>query len=360
MGGTQFNGRALVHELVRAGHDVTVCNRGRSDAVLPDGVGRLVADRTDHQTLREAIGGRDWDCVQDVTAYHPGDVEVMIDILRDRVGHYVFASSTVIYATSTILPITEEHPDERGPDQNEYGLHKLLCEDLLLEAHAEHGFPATTVPFSMVFGPHNTLQDREQRMFCRLLAGRPVLVPGDGETLLQLGHVDDQARALEQLMGNEVAHGRRYNLTGPAAITRNGYLALIAEAVGVTPAVVHVPPETMDALWLGELQLGPGQPRIGMDIRSSRPATDSPRAVMMRRRFEVAQLVQHLAPNIHWWNRSTVFGVDRLRTEIGWEPRHDLRSMIEDTYEWFRRAGLDRSRQFDWGFEDELLAHLQG
>ena len=27
MGGTQFNGRALVHELARAGHDVTVCNR---------------------------------------------------------------------------------------------------------------------------------------------------------------------------------------------------------------------------------------------------------------------------------------------------------------------------------------------
>ena len=47
MGGTQFNGLALVHELVRQGHEVTVCNRGRTESDIPDSVGRLVADRTD-------------------------------------------------------------------------------------------------------------------------------------------------------------------------------------------------------------------------------------------------------------------------------------------------------------------------
>ena len=208
MGGTQFNGRALVHELVRAGHDVTVCNRGRTPAELPAGVRRLIGDRTDHQSLRDALGGTDWDCVYDFTAYHPPDVEIMLELLEGRTGHYVFASSTVIYAASDVLPVGEEDGDERGPDQNEYGLHKLLCEDLLRAAHAARGFPATTVAFSMVFGPHNTLYDREQRMFARLLSGRPLLVPGDGTTLLQLGHVDDQARALEQMMGKPVTFGR--------------------------------------------------------------------------------------------------------------------------------------------------------
>ena len=38
MGGTQFNGRALVHELVAAGHDVTICNRGRTESDVPDEV----------------------------------------------------------------------------------------------------------------------------------------------------------------------------------------------------------------------------------------------------------------------------------------------------------------------------------
>ena len=44
MGGTQFNGLALVHELVARGHDVTVCNRGRTESDIPDSVQRLVAD----------------------------------------------------------------------------------------------------------------------------------------------------------------------------------------------------------------------------------------------------------------------------------------------------------------------------
>ncbi len=47
VGGSQFNGFALVQELVRRGHDVTVVNRGRTDAPFPDGVRRLTADRTD-------------------------------------------------------------------------------------------------------------------------------------------------------------------------------------------------------------------------------------------------------------------------------------------------------------------------
>ena len=97
MGGTQFNGLALVHELVRAGHDVTICNRGRSEAALPDGVDRIIADRTEHDELREALGGTEWECVHDLTAYHPPDVEIMIELFSGgAIGHYIFASSTVI------------------------------------------------------------------------------------------------------------------------------------------------------------------------------------------------------------------------------------------------------------------------
>ena len=364
MGGTQFNGRALVAELVRAGHDVSICNRGRTPAELPEGVSRLIADRTDHQSLRDALGGTDWDCVYDLTAYHPPDIEIMLELLDGRTGHYVFASSTVIYAASDVLPVAEDGGDERGPDQNEYGLHKLLCEDLLLAAHAERRFPATTVAFSMVFGPHNTLYDREQRMFARLLAGRPVLIPGDGTTLLQLGHVDDQARALEQMMGRPVTFGRRYNLTGRQAVTRNGYVDLAEHSTGCRAQRVTIPAETMERLWTGELQVGSGDASLGMDIRPSAGSERSarnPRADMLRRRFQVAQLVQHLAPNIWWWNRSTVFSIDRLRSDIGWEPRHDLVSMFEHTYGWYQRSGraeADASR-FDWSFEDALLSELR-
>lgn len=358
MGGTQFNGLALVHELVRAGHQVTICNRGRSEADLPPGVARLVADRTDHDRLREVLGGREWDCVHDLTAYHPPDVEIMIELLSGNTGHYIFASSTVTYAASDIVPIGETSPDERGPDQNEYGLHKLLCEDLIFAAHQSSGFPGTSVPFSMVFGPNNTLRDREQRMFARLAQGRPVLVPGDGTTLLQVGHVDDQARALETMMGREVTFGRRYNLTGRQAVSRLGYVQTLAEIVGVEPDIVAIPAATMDAIWAGEVTIGDGSANVGMNIRSSSASTANPRADMLRRRFQMAQLVQHLAPNIHWWNRNVMFDISRLQRDTGWSPRHDFRSMAEHTYEWNLRQGLPTADR-DWGFEDDLLEYLK-
>jgi len=208
MGGTQFNGLALVHELVRTGHDVTILNRGQSRKQVPRSVRRLYADRTDHEALRKALEGEEFDCVHDISAYRPEDVKAMTSILHGRTGHYVFASSTVIYAASHLLPITEHHPVDRSERQNEYGLNKLLCEDHLIREHRERGFPASIVAFSMVFGPHNIIPDREQRMFVRLARGRKALLPGDGTTLGQVGFVEDEAR-MQRLWDRALGYGRR-------------------------------------------------------------------------------------------------------------------------------------------------------
>ena len=184
-----------MRELVKTGHDVTILNRGQSKADLPARVRRLYCDRTEHAKLRQTLGDEHWDCVQDLCAYRPEDVESMVDILRGKIGHYIFASSTVIYGRSDLLPISEDHALERGPDQNEYGMNKLLCEDILMHEFRAKGFPASIAAFSMVFGPHNIIPEREQRMFVRIARGRPVLIPGDGLTIQQVGHVYDEARA---------------------------------------------------------------------------------------------------------------------------------------------------------------------
>lgn len=355
MGGTQFNGLALVHELVRAGHDVTICNRGKTEAPLPDGIRRLVADRSDHDQVREALAGQEFDVVQDMTAYHPGDVELMVDLFDGRVGHYVFASSTVIYAAADLLPITESHPVERGDAQIEYGLHKLLCEDVLLAAHEERGFPVTITAFAMVYGPRNIIPDREQRMFARLEAGRSVLVPGDGQTVGQVGHVDDQARALTAVMLNEATFGRRYNLTGAGYHTDLGYVRTTAEVLGVEPDIRLIPHAFMEEFWDGGIEVataggGSGETRANIDIRTSDEARRRQSAI--RHRFRFASVIPRLAPNIHRWNRNVVFSIDALRRDTGWAPQHDLPSMVEQTHAWHVATG---GREYDWSYEDGLL-----
>jgi nucleoside-diphosphate-sugar epimerase len=348
MGGTQFNGLALTRELARTGHDVTIVNRGKTPVELPLGVRRRTADRTDAAAVKAAVAG-DWDVVYDVNAYTPGDVTLMSELLRGRVGHYVFVSSTVIYAASDRIPIAEDFPLDRSPQQNEYGRWKIECEDILVREHRERGFPATTVALSMVFGPNNILPDREQRMFARLVQGRPVLIPGDGTTLAQIGHVEDQARALRMLGGKHATLGKRYNLTGADAFTADGYVDTFARVVGVTPNKVHVPAALMDDLYAGRASLARGQANAKVDIRSTTQTS-----ALVNQRFQLTMLVQRIAPHIHHWNRSVVFGIDRLRDDVGWRPEFTFPTAVEHTYAWFRQQGLHETLKFDWDWEDQL------
>ena len=328
MGGTRFNGLALVEELVKHGHSVTIFNRGASKANVPKDVRRLYGDRHDQAALKSALGDETFDCVQDISAYTPADVQSLVDILEGRMGHYIFASSTVTYASSGLPPLTEDHIMDRSPLQSEYGMNKILCEDWLTERHRRTRLPMTIVPFSMVFGPNNIIHDREQRMFKRLLEGRPVLIQGDGTTLGQVGHVEDQARALRMLMGNPATYGQKYNLTGRDYFSDEGYVDACAAAVGVEPNKVLVPAPVMDDLHAS-------------DFTCSR------------------YLVQRMAPNLRPWNESALISIDRLRAAIDWEPDYSFTASVRQTWQWFMTSGMSESRSFNWAPEDALLTRLQ-
>lgn len=352
MGGSQFNGRALVRLLHQQGHRVTVFNRGRTAVQFPAGVEQLHGDRTQPETVRAVLGGRRFDAICDLTAYRPEDVQLMIELFRGRTGHYLFASSTVIYAATGLLPISEDHPVERGPAQQDYGLGKLACEDLLVQAWQEHGFPATTVVLSMVFGPHNIIPDREQRMFARLRAGRPVLIPGDGTTLGQIGHVEDSARAFIQLLQQPVSFGKRYNAVSHDYYSDEGYVDTFARVVGVEPEKVFIPHAVMDDLWDGRLQLAMPAIRANIDTRSERD-----RHLMAL--FGLTSLIQRSGFHLHRWNRSVIYSCDRLTRDVGWRPQYSFAGAVQQTWEWWLESGEADRVAFDFSFEDELISHIR-
>ncbi len=355
MGGTQFNGLALVHELARAGHGVTILNRGKTEAQLPSKIERLICDRTDHTALKASLTGRDWDCVFDISAYRPEDVASMVEVLEGHTGHYIFASSTVIYAASDLLPISENHPVERGENQNAYGGNKLLCEDLLVKAWRERGFPMSIVAFSMVFGPHNIIPEREQRMFMRLKAGRKVMIPGGGQTIGQVGHVYDEARALRAMIQKPATFGRRYNLTGADYFTDTGYIDTFAEVMGIDPAhleKVSIPGALMDDIYAGRYSFAEGPMEVLADTRSQ----ESTRSQSL---FQVNRIMPRLAPNIHHWNRNVCFSIEKLKEDTGWRPEYSFRGAVEQTWQWMQSTGRDQRLKFDFEFEDRLISEIE-
>jgi nucleoside-diphosphate-sugar epimerase len=350
MGGTRFNGLSLVHELARHGHEVTTFNRGISEAVLPRGVRRLYGDRTNREQLFDMMRKEDFDVVQDISGYTIEDVQPLFNAFKGRIGHYIFAGSTVIYADTKILPIRETHPLDEGPRQGDYGKNKIKVERWLFGQYRENGFPATVMSFSMVFGPNNNSAEREQRMFSRLLAGRPVLIPGDGTAMGQIGHVDDEAVALRMAMMNPKTFAKRYNVTGKDYYTDEGYVDTFAKVVGVEPQKVHIPASLMDDIWDDRISLD------GQTVRLREPrtyATGLP-TEQSNMRF-VQSMIQRLNAQLHRWNQNTIFSIDELRKDTGWEPAFTFESAVDHTYEWFRREGLDKVRQYDWSFEDQLL-----
>ena len=209
----------------------------------------------------------------------------------------------------------------------------------------------------MVLGPNNMVADREQRMFQRLLLGRPVLIPGDGTTLSQIGHVDDGAVAMRMLMMQPQTFGKRYNLTGRDYWSEEAYVDTFSEIIGVTPRKVFVPAPVMDDIYAGKGD----QSSVRKGVPAMNKAGDSAAAVMAKhdpRAVGVRGLIQKLAPNIHHWNDSTFFSVERLREDVGFRPAYTFEAAVEHTYDWFRREKLDESLQFDFSWEDNLLERL--
>ncbi len=243
LGGSTFVGRRLVASLAARGGDVAVLNRGRTASALPDGVRRIVGDRTDTASMRAALEGTQWDAVIDVSGFvmaaGGGQFEDLIALLDGRVGAYVFVSSIMAYAPTGLMPWTEDQPMRDDPVST-YGGFKAHAERVVLDRFANTGFPGSVARPAAIYGPDNNIHDMETAMFLRLRRGLPILVPHGGLVTTSYGHVDDLVANLIEMAQLPAARGRVVNTTGQGC-SSGEYVAQLAQIVGVEPDVVMVP-----------------------------------------------------------------------------------------------------------------------
>lgn len=242
VGGTGIISSACVALAVRSGVEVHVLTRGETSVrPLPEGVHRIRADIRDAASVRAALGDAEFDAVVDWVAFTPEHVAADIDTFRSRTGQYVFISSASAYQTPPErLPVTESTP-LRNPFWA-YSRDKIACEDLLLRAWRDDGFPVTIVRPSHTYDRTLVPFDGGWTLPARLRAGRPVVVHGDGTSLWTLTHHTDFARGFVPLLANPRTLGQAIQIMGDDAPTWNQILRSLATALGVAdPHVVHVP-----------------------------------------------------------------------------------------------------------------------
>jgi len=251
IGGTGFISSAVSRLAVARGIELYHLNRGVRERTV-EGVQSITADAHRPDDVRAALRGLHFDVVVDWIAFTPEDIERDLalfagdgtnDGAAGRIGQFVFISSASAYQK----PPTHYLITESTPLYNpfwEYSRNKIACEERLMRAYRESGFPVTIVRPSLTFDPQLPVVLGGSGCYtlaARMKAGRPIVVHGDGASLWVVTHSEDFAKGFLGLLGNDHAIGHAFHITTDEVLTWNQIYRGLGEALGVEPNLVHVP-----------------------------------------------------------------------------------------------------------------------
>lgn len=239
LGGTGFIGPHIVEALTKAGHTVTLFNRGKTNPHLFPDLEKLRGDRLagDLKTLE----GRTFDAVIDDAVFIPRHVNELADVLKHS-GQYLFISSLSVLAEDSRPGADESAPtgkleDPKSEDYRRYyGPLKALCEEA-----SEKRFPgkACVVRPGLIVGPGDT-SGRFTYWPVRLARGGEVLAPGDGQDPIQVIDVRDLGAFVAVCVSKQLTG--IYNTVGPAEpLLWKQFLEICKESCGKSATLTWVP-----------------------------------------------------------------------------------------------------------------------
>ena len=232
-GGTGYLGRHLVAELLRQGRAVRVLHRAGSDTAGLDGVELVAGDVTSRDDLARALDGasRVFHCAAE-------EREGQEPALYDAVNHLAVESFLTLahehgverfVHTSSYFAVGRTGEPRSAPDQvaDEYwthdpgDMHDALEQSKYDGEHAVNQHVSTSEPVlalmpTMIYGPElrpvsgvGDLRpaNRIVRMLADHAAGRYPGMPGSGDQIWNLVHVEDVARGHVQAMDTDDGNG---------------------------------------------------------------------------------------------------------------------------------------------------------
>lgn len=253
IGGTGIISSACSDLAVARGHELFLLNRSVTTKLpVPEGATVLQADvYAEEARLARLLAGHHFDAVVDYIAYTADDIERDLRLFRDKTDQFVFISSAAAYQK----PIRNYIITERTPLENpywDYARNKIACEDRLMFAYLEEGFPVTVIRPSHTYGltqiPFGVSSwQHPWTVIDRMKRGQKVIVPGDGTSLWVLTWNADFAKGLVGLLGNEKAIGEAFQITSDEVLSWNQIYLEAYEALGLEPNLVHIASDLLAA-----------------------------------------------------------------------------------------------------------------
>ncbi len=252
IGGTGTISMAITRLLAKQGHEVFLLNRGNRSDELPPEVSVIRCDIGNEAEAAKALEGHSFDAVGEFIGFVPEQIRRDIRLFSGRTKQYIYISSASAYQK----PLTDCRITESTPLANpywQYSRDKIACEELLMQAYRETGFPVTIVRPSHTYDersvPLGVHGDKGSFQVVRRIAeGKPVIIHGDGTSLWTVTHNTDFACAYAGLIGNIHAIGQAFHITSDESVTWNQIYQIIADELGVPLRAVHIPSDFLAAV----------------------------------------------------------------------------------------------------------------
>jgi 2'-hydroxyisoflavone reductase len=200
---------------------------------------RLHGDRDQGVAGLQALSNGEWDACVDLSGYLPAQVAASVQMLSDRVQHYVFMSSVAVYKDVDPAPIFEDHPLKYPAPHNTteidavtYGTLKVACENIVRDVVGER---TTILRPQGVAGPYDP-SGRHTWWLWRAAQGGEMLAPGDGTDHVQLVDVRDLAGFTVAVVEQKLVG--TYNVSGPRITWRHFMSAIHAKHLVWVPAPI--------------------------------------------------------------------------------------------------------------------------
>jgi len=249
LGGTGLISTAIVEWLIAKKHTPVLFNRGISPHRFDYDLEQINGDRTDFRAFAAAMKHQHFDAVIDMITFDAKTAAHNARVFQGHVEHFIFCSTVCVYGGPlSQIPALESEPHRPVSD---YGRNKSKAESAYLSAYREKNFPVTIMRPSHCYGPGAALLDiwgYNPSLIARIRAGKPILVPGDGNGLWQPGYIGDMAKGFVGALGRSTTFGKAYNIVGDEVMTWRAFIERMAKAIRCTANVV---PLTTDQIVAG-------------------------------------------------------------------------------------------------------------
>lgn len=325
-GASGFLGGHLSEALAESGYEVVALVRRSSDlsVLSPLGVELRYIDLATGERLSESLRGAD--VVVHLAAYYtfhgkwPLYKKINVDgtkamveaAVRNKIRHFLYCSTTEV-----IGPVRNPPADELSPPnpQYEYGKSKLMAEGIVRDyCGGRDGVDFTILRPSGIYGPRNLDDVSYWTITSFAKKSLPTrFIVGSGKNLIQFVHVKDVVQGfLLAIEKPDVSSGETYIISDERAYTYEEVYSILSELCNREPPKLHLPKSISAALVL---------------------PVEAFNRITGRESF-----LYHLS-TIQSVTQDRSYSIEKAKSELGYRPKHDLRSGLRETVDWYAKNG---------------------